>query len=440
MASRNSLDTHSLVAELEAYMNACGRVEQFSGAVFVSWHGKQLLSRAYGMADIEHRVSNGTNTKFRLGSITKPMTVMSICMLEEMGELSISDPVSKFITDTPGHWNGITLRHLIDHSSGLPNFTALPNFADTTRLASTPWQTLDRVRDLPLVSAPGEQSSYNNSGYIALGAIIELVSGRSYADFLTEKIFAPLKMFDTGYDVSEQILENRARGYVRSKQAIVNASFIDMSVPFSAGALYSTVDDLFLFDQAIYKGKKPIPQAVKNLMHAGPHPDGFALGWHVDNSKGRCKVGHSGGIEGFCTMMAKYPDEKLTVLVLSNVVSWMYTPERIAEDLSSIVFGEPYEIPRIRKAIKLDSPTYDHYMGIYELEELNMQLRVTKEDGRWLLQFTDEEPFEIFPESENEFFVLDYEAQIKFCLNARKQVSHVFLVHGGQPTRAYKVR
>jgi CubicO group peptidase (beta-lactamase class C family) len=339
----------------------------------------------------------------------------------------------------PEHWQPITILHLLNHRSGLSNFTDYHDYAGTQRLPSTPWQTMDRFRDAPLVSAVGEVSRYNNSGYIILGALVELISGKTYADFLTEKLFQPLRMFDSGYDNSEQVLSNRARGYVRTKQATINACYLDMSIPFSAGALYSTIDDLYLFDQAIAKGKKPIPAQVLKTM-AGEIDDTYSAGWHTDNSNGRLKVGHSGGIDGFCTIMLRLPQEKLTIIVLSNVVSWLYSPERIAQELSSIVFDEPYEIPRIRKAIKLDSPEYDDYTGMYELENLSMHLKVEREHGRWFLQFTDQESFEIFPETENQFFVLDFEAQVEFCFNARKQVTHVILAHEGQVTRAYKLK
>jgi len=358
MTARKNSNLDRFAAEMEAYMNACACVDQFCGAVLVNLQGQTLLRRAYGLADFEHRVANSVQTKFRLGSITKPITAMAIYMLEEARELSVNDHVGKYITDAPHHWHNITIKHLLDHRSGLPNFTEFPDNVPTQRLPSSPWQTMERFRNLALVTFPGSVSRYSDSGYIVLGVLIELISGKSYTDFLSERIFRPLKMNDTGYDSAEAIIANRARGYVQMKQAVQNANYLDMSIPFAAGALYSTIDDLRLLDEAITQEQNLIPREVIKTMNS-PMADSYSAGWRLEKA-GRYRVGHSGGIDGFCTVMTRFPYDKLCIAVLSNLVSWQYSPERISHDLSAIIFSEPYQIPQNRQVISLDSPQYDH--------------------------------------------------------------------------------
>ncbi|MBX9719967.1 MAG: serine hydrolase, partial [Candidatus Obscuribacterales bacterium] len=387
--------------------------------------------------DFEHKVGNSSKTKFRLGSITKPITAMAIYQLEAMSELSVEDPVNNYIPDGPTEWEDIKIKHLINHTSGLVNFLDLPDYSATQRLPSSPWQTIDRFYELPLLSVPGEQTRYNSSAYVLLGAIIELVSGQSYESFLDQHIFHPLKMYNTGYDRTELVLENRARGYVRSKYGIENANFLDMSIPYAAGALISTVEDLYLLDQAIAHGHAAIPAEIIATMNT-PSPDGYAAGWHVDRFNGRRRVGHSGGIDGFCTIMVRYPEQKLTIVVLSNVVSWQYSPERVSHDLASIVFGEHYQIPRIKQVVKLDPRKYHLYTGVYEVEP-GLKLRISIEGERWIAQFSEQPSFEIFPESESDFFVVDSDAQISFFTNVRKEVTHMILIQDGEQTRANKL-
>lgn len=417
-------------------MAASASVEQFNGSVLISLNGASLLAGAYGLADFEHNVRNTTITKFRLGSITKPITAMAIHMLAEQGKLKISSPISEYILDAPEHWSEITIQHLLDHRAGLPNFTEFPDYYETQRLPSTPWQTIGRFSDLPLIAKPGQVSLYNNSGYIILGALIELVSGKNYEEFLKENIFQPLRMFNTGYDCAEKVLENRARGYIRSKQGLENAPYLDMSIPFAAGALYSTIEDLFIFDRAIETGKQPIPKEVLKQMQQAPS-DNYGGGWHLSQQNGRLQVGHSGGIDGFCTIMLRYPQEKLTIVILSNVVSWAYSPERMSQDLSAIVFGEPYQIPKNRKAIVLTGSEYDIYTGAYKIEE-ELYLQIERRNSQWFGRFSDKiDEFEIFAESENEFFIDDFETQLKFCQN--NGLIHLEIMHAGQLSRANKM-
>ncbi len=216
----------------------------FMGAVLVARGGDVILSKGYGSANLEWSVPNSPPTKFRLGSITKQFTAAAILLLQERGKLTLDDPISTYVADVPREWEKITIFNLLTHTSGIPNFTNLPEYS-TLKLADTPVaKTIVTVRDKPLDFFPGEKMIYSNSGYLVLGHIIERVSGVSYEKFVADNIFTPLGMKDSGYDSNTAIIPRRAAGYMPSPDGPVNAGFVHMSIPHAAGALYSTTEDL----------------------------------------------------------------------------------------------------------------------------------------------------------------------------------------------------
>src|SRR5271156_6667115 len=227
----------------------------FMGSVLVVRDKTVLLEKGYGSADLEWDIPNSPTTKFRLGSITKQFTAASILLLEERGKLNINDPVKKYMPDAPAAWDKITIYNLLTHTSGIPSFTSFPDYSSTEASPTTPEKLVARFRDKPLDFQPGEKWNYSNSGYVLLGYLIEKISGQSYKDFVQENIFKPLGMNDSGYDSNTSIILHRAYGYAPGPNGPVNAGYIDMSIPFSAGALYSTTHDLLLWEQGLFGGK-----------------------------------------------------------------------------------------------------------------------------------------------------------------------------------------
>jgi CubicO group peptidase (beta-lactamase class C family) len=231
---------------------------QFMGSVLVARHGQVLLSKGYGFADAEWDVKNTPSTKFRLGSVTKQFTAASILLLEERGKLHVDDRVKKYLPDAPPAWDQITIRHLLTRTSGIPNFTSFPDYRSMETISTTPQKLVARFRDKPLDFQPGEKFSYSNSGYVLLGYLIEKISGRSYAKFVQENIFDKLDMHDSGYDSHAALIKHRASGYKPGANGLENADYIDMTIPLSAGALYSTTEDLWRWEAgsaAFFGGK-----------------------------------------------------------------------------------------------------------------------------------------------------------------------------------------
>jgi len=309
---------------------------KFMGSVLVARDGNVILDKGYGFADLEWHIPNSPSTKFRLGSITKQFTAASILLLEERGQLKIDDPAKQYLPEAPAAWDKVTIHHLLTHTSGIPNFTSFPDYRSTEGTPTTPEQLVARFRDRPLNFQPGDRWEYSNSGYVLLGYLIEKISGQSYRDFVQENIFTPLAMNDSGYDSNSAVIPRRASGYAPSANGLANARYIDMSIPFSAGGLYSTTGDLLRWEQGLFGGK--VISAASLGRMTTPFKDNYAFGLAVRTLNGQKVIDHNGGIEGFNTEMAYYPDDKLTVIVLGNLNGG--APGEIASKLASVAHGE----------------------------------------------------------------------------------------------------
>jgi CubicO group peptidase (beta-lactamase class C family) len=312
--------TGNLASNADALIRSSG----FRGSVLLAKGGKVLLARGYDLANVELNVPNRPETKFRLGSITKQFTAAAILQLQEEGNLKVTDEISRYIPAPPAAWKGITIHHLLTHTSGIPSYTDGPSYeAHMREPAGDPLRFIDRFRNLPLAFRPGARFQYDNSGYFLLGVIIQQVSGESYEQYLRKHIFDPLGMADSGYDWPQRILPNRAAGYAKNRSGEeVNADFLDMGQPFSAGSLYSTVLDLYKWDRALYTTRVLRSESIRAAYTDGKYDWGpgikYGYGWGITQIHGHKVVGHGGGINGFATVIWRAIEEDSTVIVLSN--------------------------------------------------------------------------------------------------------------------------
>src|SRR5882724_6953032 len=289
----------SQVPRMEEIVQSHVSSKQFMGSVLVTQDGKTLLDKGYGYANLEWQIPDSPEVKFRLGSVTKQFTAASILLLEERGKLNTDDLVKKLMPDAPAAWDKITIFHLLTHTSGIPNFTGFPDYPSQEPFATTPEKLVARFRDKPLDFQPGEKWSYSNSGYVLLGFLLEKASSESYEKFLQENIFGPLGMKNSGYDSNFAVIPRRATGYAPGKDGPQNAGFIHMSIPFSAGALYSTTEDLLRWEQGLFGGK--LLSAASLAKMTTPFKDDYACGVAVRTASGHKVIDHGGGIEGFNT-------------------------------------------------------------------------------------------------------------------------------------------
>jgi CubicO group peptidase (beta-lactamase class C family) len=327
------------VSRADTYVDAYVRQGKFRGAVLVAKDGKPVFRKGYGPANAEWDIPNTPDTKFRIGSITKQFTAMAILQLVEAGKVKIDDPVNKYLEQVPSTWDKITVHHLLTHTSGIPSYTSLPNFwRDKVRDPVKPEEIVKLIRDKPLDFEPGEKWIYNNTGYVLLGRIIEKTSGENYAAYIQKHIFDPLGMKDSGYDLHKVILKKRASGYSPDG---TNAPYLDTTVAYSAGALYSTVDDMLIWDQALHDGKLISKESYERMFT--PVKNNYAYGWNVVTFGGRTEVAHGGGINGFNTFFIRFPRERVAVAVFANM-NGPYA-DQIAKGLGRMFFGETVNPP-----------------------------------------------------------------------------------------------
>lgn len=407
--------------------------KQFMGSVLVARDGKPLLSKGYGFANLEWAVPNSPESKFRLGSITKQFTAACILLLEERGKLNIQDPVKKYMPDAPAAWDKVTIYNLLTHTSGIPSFTGFPDYESTEATPTTPEKLVARFRDKPLEFQPGEKWNYSNSGYVLLGYLIEKISGQSYADFVQQNIFTPLGMKDSGYDSNSAIIPHRAAGYSPDGKSQVNAGFIHMSIPFAAGALYSTTEDLLRWEQGLFSGKVLSAASLEKM--TTPFKENYAFGLAVQTVDGHKEIHHNGGIEGFNTELAYYPDDKLVVVVLANLNG--QAPSQIARRLAEVMHGEQVVLPSERKEVTVPLSILAQYPGTYELSP-TFSIVITQEGDHLAFQATDQPKFPLFAESETKFFLKVVDAQIEFVKNDKGEVTNLILHQGRRDMKAVR--
>lgn len=311
-------------AGIDAFMKSYQDLGMFNGAVLVATDGDIVFSNGYGLANMEWDIPNSPDTKFRLGSITKQFTAMIVMQLVEEDKLSLDATVADLLPYfRPDLGERITVHHLLTHTSGLPNYTALPGFmADAAR---DPYEVEEFVTTYcsgDLEFEPGSEFRYSNSGYFVLGAIIERVAGGPYEQQLNTRILRPTEMRDTGYDHGATVMKRRAAGYERTGNIFQNAPYLDMTIPYAAGSLYSTVEDLLRWDQALY-GDTLLSEAGKATMFE-PFLDDYAYGWVVTtvpigaDEAERTVIAHGGGINGFNTLIARVIEDRHLVVLLNN--------------------------------------------------------------------------------------------------------------------------
>ena len=399
--------------------------KRFTGAVLVARDGNVLLSKGYGQANLEWQIPNTPATKFRLGSLTKQFTAAAVLLLEERGKLKTDDLVKVHMPDAPAAWGAITIFHLLTHTSGIPNFTALPEYRQMQPFETPVVDIVARTRDKPLEFVPGERMNYSNSGYVLLGYLIEKISGQSYAQFVTENLFKPLGMIDSGYDSNAAVIARRANGYTPSPNGPVNAGFIHMSIPHAAGALYSTAEDLLRWEQGLFGHKILSAGSVQKM--TTPFKNGYALGLVVQTVDGRRSISHNGAIEGFNTSMAYYPESKIVVLALANLNG--PAVDQITVQLGKSAHGEAVVLTSERKEITVAPEVLERYAGSYSLRP-GLDMVMTVESGQLMAQLGPQPKVPIFAESATSFFARVLDAQIEFRLDATGKVTGLVLHQG----------
>ncbi len=324
---------------------------QFNGSVLVAEKGKVVYEKGFGMANMEWTIPNQPDTKFRIGSVTKQFTAALILQFVDEGKIKLDGKITDYLPDYRKDTGGkITVHQLLNHTSGIPSYTSRPDFfAEVSR---DPYNVADFVKKFAsgdLEFEPGTKFNYNNSGYFLLGAIVEKVTGKTYEAVLKERIFEPLGMKNSGYDNRAPILAKRANGYEKTPAGYVNAAYLDMSLPYAAGSMYSTVSDLYKWDQSLYENKVISAESKKLMFTPGLSNYGYGFGISdqpIGKTDQKTKViQHGGGINGFNSLLTRLVDKQQTIILLDNVGLGRYHGN-ITKSVISILNGQSPDAPK----------------------------------------------------------------------------------------------
>lgn len=354
ISADTSTDSASKIDKLmAAYADCC----VFTGTVLVSEHDAVIFKKGYGYADREWNIPNTPDVKFRLGSITKQFTSMLVMQQVAKGTIQLDAHLSDYLPyyrkDTG---TKVTISQLLSHTSGIPSYTDDPKFfPDVSRDYYPVDDFVKKFCSSDLQFEPGSKFHYDNSGYFILGAILEHVTGKSYEDLLKENIFIPLGMNDSGYDHSADIVPKRASGYELQLAGVINAPYLDMALPFAAGSLYSTVEDLYKWDQALYTDKL-VPAALKEKLFT-PNLEHYGYGWVItqipadEPGAGELVIAHGGGINGFNTLEQRYVKDHDLILIFNNTPGASLND--MAKGIRAILNGQEPETPKRQLSLEL---------------------------------------------------------------------------------------
>jgi len=412
----------ALEKKIEAVMAEVYKPGQPGAAVLLRKNGKTLFRKGYGLADLELNVPVEPDMIFRLGSITKQFTAVSILMLAEQGKLGLQDEITKFLPDYPVQGRKITVEHLLTHTSGIQSLTDLPEWLSLWRKDFSLKELIDLFKDKPLQFEPGEHWAYCNSGYILLGAIIEKVSGQTYEEFVNSRIFKPLGMKSSFYGNTERVIPRRIPGYQMGKDGFINAPYISMTQPYAAGALLSSVDDLAVWSDAVFSGKlvkkEWLDKALKPYLLKNGESTGYGYGWFIADFGGHRSIEHGGGIQGFTTYEMTFPEDGIFLALLTNSVAEGLEPEPKAVKIAWLALGlaEPE-----RKVFSLAGQAIDAFTGVYE-DYQKTQLFITCSGDKLMSQKQGGGQVELLASSPTEFFFKENPARLKFLKDAGGRV------------------
>jgi CubicO group peptidase (beta-lactamase class C family) len=303
------------LAKIDAIMGRLNDGGLFEGVALVARDGQIIFSKGYGLADREQNIPNTPQTIFRVGETTMQFTAAAMLLLEQDGKLSVQDPICNYLDDCPETWKDITIHHLLSHTSGLPDDVSLTADLKIVQQGATPQELVAIFRDLPLVYKPGSQRIWGTSSFVLAGLIIERVSGQSYGDFVTQRLFEPLGMTNSGYGDPPQGL---ADGYM---SANIEAPVVDITATYAYGACHSTAEDLFRWAEGLHNGQLLNAGEMEKMLtwHATTESgQGSGYGIVTSTLAGHKVAGIAGGGYGYASVLNRFLDDRVTMLLIGN--------------------------------------------------------------------------------------------------------------------------
>lgn len=404
--------------KLEQYMDAQFAINDFSGTVLVSKNDSIVLKKAYGFADYEWKVKNVIDSKFSLASVSKQFTAVAILQLAENNKLSLEDPLSKYFAGFP-KGDKITLKMMLTHNSGL-NMDFDELYLTKTDLDKDSVYTY--LAKKPLLFEPGTSTAYSNIGYYLLARVIEKVSGQSYSAYLKQNVFDKAKMYNSGVSSNDAIVGKMTQRYYFDNDKLVKNPYINWNFNVGHDGVYSTIEDLDLWNKALFESQTLLSEESKKKMFTSYNEENFGFGVIINPfyNQNHQLIAHDGGFLGAMTSFNKYTEDKILITVLSNNQSKSYY---IAYGLAGICFGKEVELPYKHIQLAVDPKIYDQYVGDYE------NIKILKKDNK--LYYTDYN-IELLPESQTKFFRSDnHNTTLEFIKNKKGKITQIEIKKAG---------
>jgi CubicO group peptidase (beta-lactamase class C family) len=423
-------------AELDASLAKQLPADGAGDAILLARDGHVLFSHGYGWADREHQIPVTDQTRFRIGSVTKQFTAAAILKLADAGKLSVEDPLEKYFPGYPGG-GAITLRHLLNHTSGLHNFTDHPGFSAQVTKPVNETDLVASFRNDPPDFKPGEEFRYSNSGYVLLGMIVEKVAGLPLGDYWQREFFGPLGMQATGVWMNATPPEPAAKGYAADAKKLTPAQDWDMSWAGGAGDLYSTVGDLWRWTEALHGGRVISPAALQTMTAEVTVAKKetlalrYGMGLYRTEVGGLAAIGHNGGLPGYLSSVMWLPEEKVTVVVLGNAMPAPTggNPAELLPVVARAFLGKEIAAHAPQIDPNADPNRYADYAGRYDYKTAFQEITVA--DGHLYAQLTGQPKFEVFPSGPDAFFYKAVEAKLAFQRDANGTVNAVIHSQNG---------
>lgn len=423
----------NMSAQLDRFLSAKAAVNGFSGTVLVASKNGPVFKKAYGEADKEWQVRNTIDTRFPIGSMTKQFTAACILLLQERGQLKVSDPVSRYLPDYP-KGDSVTIQMLLNHTSGIHELSLDSNFLPDLAFSSITRDSFYHlIRKQSYDFSPGTDWAYCNTGYTILGMIIEKISHEPYYSFLQRNILRPLSMLHTVADDPDTLIMHRALGYYTDDNGrLVHSRHFNPAITFSAGFLVSTVDDLYRWASALMNNKLLSQASFKAMTTAYRSEYGYGL--FINRLLGHAQISHGGGDLAYVSNLAIFPDDGITIIILTN--TGYSEPFGTTISLAAILFGHEVLLPYVHKPINATGLSLDRFTGSYE-SDIRIDIRLI--NNKLYRHKEGTEDIELIPESTHKFFYNDgSDRQIDFVIDKAGRINELLLIESGFVSRLKK--
>ena len=413
-------------ALIDKYIQAQVSVNEFSGVVLVADNNKVIYKKAFGYADREWKSPNTPETKFEIGSVTKQFTAAAILQLAEQGKLHVEDKLSMYF---PGYPKGdsITLHMLLNHTSGIADFTSVPAFYPVHTLPLVKDSVITLFKNQPLSFSPGTKWAYSNSGYFLLGCIIEQLTKQDYSTYLYENVIKKAALKNTSVNRLDSVLEFRARGYSKNeKRRWKNADYFSMEIPFSAGSMISTVEDMYHWGHSLLSGNIVSKDMLVKM--TTPYLAGYGYGLRIDTFQQQVRISHTGTIPGFSSYLGCILSHGISIVILSNCD---FNTDAIADAITATLFNLAVQLPYKPVERHINPTVLKRYNGKYQVGGTT-NFNLLERDGKLYLKPEGGGEIELKPESETKFFfAMDPSQEFEFIIDSKGLITNCFFINKG---------